>query len=111
MTNLLSNAAKYGATGERVVVRVQMVDLEVVVAVIDNGLGIAQDEIPHIFDQYYRSRNPNARRLKGTGIGLAIVKYIMEAHGGHVEVLSELGEGTTFSLHFPLSPPDRTGAH
>jgi len=111
MTNLLSNAAKYGATGERVIVSVKMVELRVVVSVIDSGLGIANDEIPHIFDQYYRSKDPNARRLKGTGIGLAIVKYIMEAHGGRVEVISELGEGTTFSLHFPLSPPDRTGAH
>jgi signal transduction histidine kinase len=110
MTNLLSNAAKYGASGDSVIVRVRGVENGVTVDVQDRGLGIVEEEIPHIFEQYYRSRNPNALRLKGTGIGLAIVKYIMEAHGGHVEVTSDLGKGSTFSLCFPLTPPDPTGA-
>ena len=102
VANLLSNAAKYGGDAGWIGVEVRMEGGEVVVAVSDRGIGIAPDEQRQIFEQYYRSSDPQARRKKGTGIGLTIVKYIMEAHGGRVAVRSEPGKGTTFTLHFPI---------
>lgn len=111
--NLLSNAAKYGQEAGWVKVVVRVVDEDAVeVDVADGGIGIAPDEQRQIFEQYYRSSDPNARRRKGTGIGLTIVKYIMEAHGGRVGVRSSLGQGSTFTLQFPTKPPhaERAGA-
>ena len=78
---------------------------EVLVAVSDGGIGISPDEQRQVFEQYYRSSDPLARRKKGTGIGLTIVKYIMEAHSGRVSLRSAPGRGSTFTLHFPLRPP------
>jgi two-component system phosphate regulon sensor histidine kinase PhoR len=113
VVNLLSNAAKYGQESGWIGVVVRARGDEVLVEVSDRGIGIDPAETQAIFEQYYRSNDPNARRKKGTGIGLTIVKYIMEAHGGSVTVRSTLGVGTTFVLHFPISRPaglDRQGA-
>lgn len=108
LTNLLSNAAKYGQDAGWIGVRVLLVDQEVWVEVADRGIGIAPEEQKLIFSQYYRSNDPQARRRKGTGLGLTIVDYIMKAHNGRVSVRSVLGSGTTFILHFPVRPPDAT---
>ncbi|MDP2317436.1 MAG: HAMP domain-containing sensor histidine kinase [Pseudomonadota bacterium] len=105
LTNLLSNAAKYGQESGWIKVDVALSGEEVLVAISDGGIGIAPEEQRQIFEQYYRSSDPLARRKKGTGIGLTIVKYIMEAHGGRVSVRSAPGSGSTFTLHFPLRPP------
>ena len=105
LTNLLSNAAKYGQEAGWIKVDVTSDSDEVRVAVSDGGIGISPEEHRQIFEQYYRSSDPLARRKKGTGIGLTIVKYIMEAHGGRVSVRSATGRGSTFTLHFPLRPP------
>lgn len=114
LTNLLSNAAKYGQEAGWVGVRVRHAEGQVEVAVSDRGIGIAPEEQRSIFEQYYRSSDPNARRRKGTGIGLTIVKYIMEAHGGWVGVASAPNKGSTFTLYFPLRAPagqaERVGA-
>ncbi len=104
LTNLLSNAAKYGQEAGWITVDVTQHPDEVQVAVSDGGIGISPAEQRQVFEQYYRSSDPLARRKKGTGIGLTIVKYIMEAHGGRVSIRSALGRGTTFTLHFPLRP-------
>lgn len=104
LTNLLSNAAKYGQEAGWVRVSIDATDAELRVSVADGGIGIAPEEQVQIFEQYYRSSDPHARRKKGTGIGLTIVKYILEAHGGHVSLRSALGRGSTFTLHFPLRP-------
>ncbi|MEZ4317957.1 MAG: HAMP domain-containing sensor histidine kinase [Myxococcota bacterium] len=109
LTNLLSNAVKYGATGKWVGVRVEGTETGVDISVSDHGIGISADELPHVFDDFFRSTNPEVRRKKGTGIGLAIVRYIVEAHGGTISVESEAGEGTTFTLSFPLEPPEGAG--
>ncbi len=105
LTNLLSNAAKYGQEAGWIKVDVSLGVDDVLVAVSDGGIGIAPEEQRQIFEQYYRSSDPQARRKKGTGIGLTIVKYIMEAHGGRVSLRSALGRGSIFTLHFPLRPP------
>ncbi len=108
LTNLLSNAAKYGAEGKWVGVRVARsqdgTGDQVDVSVSDRGIGIASEELPHVFDDFFRSTDPQVRRKKGTGIGLAIVRYIVEAHGGTISVESEAGRGTTFTLSFPIEP-------
>jgi signal transduction histidine kinase len=104
--NLISNAAKYGAEGGWIGVKARIVDEDVVISVSDRGIGIDPAEIPLLFEHFYRSKDPVARRKKGTGIGLTIVQYIMEAHGGHVVVSSAPGAGATFTLHFPTKPPE-----
>jgi signal transduction histidine kinase len=112
IVNLLSNAAKYGREAGWIGVRISSRDDEVRVEVSDRGIGIGAAELESIFEHYYRSSDPAARAQKGTGIGLTIVKYIMEAHGGSVTVRSALGVGTTFVLHFPVKgppPADRQG--
>ena len=114
LTNLLSNAAKYGKDAGWIGVRLRLLPDGVEVDVVDRGIGIVAEEQKHIFEQYYRANDPKARRHKGTGIGLTIVKYIMEAHGGRIGVRSAPGEGSTFTLFFPLKAPpavaERAGA-
>jgi len=104
--NLLSNALKYGADGGwlGVTARVGLDGVDITVA--DRGMGISPDEQELVFDQFYRSGNPKVRRRRGTGIGLAIVRYIVEAHGGTASVESTPGEGSSFTVTFPLEPQD-----
>jgi two-component system phosphate regulon sensor histidine kinase PhoR len=104
--NLISNAAKYGQEGGWIGITADLVGDHVEVKVSDRGIGIDAEELPLLFEHFYRSGDPAARRKKGTGIGLTIVRYIMEAHDGRVEVTSTKGVGTTFTLHFPLKPPE-----
>ena len=100
--NLLSNAAKYSGTEKKIVVKSQKNETGCHISVSDNGIGISQEDQQKIFEPFFRSREESARRRKGTGIGLAITLHIMEAHGGAVEVHSSLGEGSTFTLRFPV---------
>lgn len=116
--NLVSNAAKYSADGETVQIVARAADGElrgkvqalVEVSVIDHGIGIAAHDLRQIFDPFFRSRDSQARRRKGTGIGLTITQYIMEAHGGDIQVTSKPGKGSTFTLRFPLQPPPEDAA-
>ncbi|MCA9567869.1 MAG: HAMP domain-containing histidine kinase, partial [Myxococcales bacterium] len=105
LINLLSNAAKYGAEGKWVGVTVENTPAGVELSVSDRGIGISEEELPLVFDDFFRSTDPLVRRKKGTGIGLAIVRYIVEAHGATITVDSEAGEGTTFTITFPTTPP------
>jgi signal transduction histidine kinase len=73
-------------------------------------MGINSEDLKHIFEHFYRSTDQRVRKKKGTGIGLAIVRYIMEAHGGSVSAESAIGNGTSFTVQFPLNPPDSLGA-
>jgi len=83
-------------------VSVTVLPEEVQIHVADRGIGVPPEERDRIFDQYYRGKDPRARRFKGTGIGLAIVKYIMDAHGGRVSVAPYPGRGSVFTLHLPV---------
>ncbi|MFT4624226.1 MAG: signal transduction histidine kinase [Myxococcota bacterium] len=111
LTNLLSNAAKYGAEGGWVGIKVRLGIDGVDVSVSDRGIGIGPADLEKVFDDFFRSTDAEVRRRKGTGIGLSIVRYIVEAHGGVVSVDSTLGKGTTFTFTLPLDPPDGAGAH
>ena len=99
LTNLVSNALKYSQ--ESVVVRIEEVDDEVRVSVIDHGAGISRSELPHVFDRYYRAKG--AHKKEGLGLGLYITRMLVEAHGGRIWVESEPGKGSTFSFTLPIA--------
>lgn len=101
ITNLLSNAEKYSQDTRWIRVKVRRVIGFVEVVVSDRGIGIPSEDLEHIFEPFFRSKEKQALRRKGTGIGLSITKAIMEAHGGTVLVRSQLGSGSTFILQFP----------
>ncbi|BDC98812.1 HAMP domain-containing sensor histidine kinase [Persicobacter psychrovividus] len=98
--NLLSNAIKYSPNGDRVSLRLSASKKHYNISVTDQGIGIAQKEIPKLFNPFFRAKN--TENIKGTGIGLAFVKQFVELHHGTVTVMSELGKGTTFMIKFPL---------
>jgi two-component system OmpR family sensor kinase len=79
----------------------RVVDSFATVEVSDTGAGIAKDEIPHIFDRFYRGKNIRSREPNGSGLGLAICQTLAKAHGGRIDVESELGEGSRFTLVLP----------
>jgi signal transduction histidine kinase len=98
--NLLSNAFKHTFEGE-ITVRVRDAGAAAVVDVCDTGVGIAADQLPRVFERFHRVPNARSRTHEGTGIGLALVKELVRWHGGHVEVVSRSGEGTTFTITIP----------
>ncbi len=104
VTNLLSNAVKYTGQGRRVGVRVWEAEGRVHVAVSDEGLGISDADQEHLFDEFFRSTNPEAVREPGTGLGLAIVKRIVDRHDGRITIDSELGHGSVFTVSLPPAP-------
>ncbi|TCV65378.1 PAS domain S-box-containing protein [Neorhizobium sp. R1-B] len=99
-TNLLSNAVKYSPNSPEIDVRGWQQGQRVLVTIKDTGIGIDSDDVPKLFEPYFRARS--ATGIAGTGIGLNIVKEIIELHGGSISVESELGQGTTFILDLPF---------
>jgi PAS domain S-box-containing protein len=100
LINLLTNALKYSPPNAPVVVRTEPADGMVTIAVIDHGSGISPDELLHLFERFYRVRE--RRTIEGIGLGLYIVKMLVEAHGGTIRVESEVGKGSTFSFTLPI---------
>jgi two-component system, OmpR family, phosphate regulon sensor histidine kinase PhoR len=103
--NLLSNAIKFTPGGGRVEVRLTKRGEEALIEVQDSGMGIPADEQGKLFDRMYRATAAADRHIPGVGLGLTIVKGIVEAHGGKVGLTSEEGAGTTFFVELPLAPP------
>jgi two-component system sensor histidine kinase BaeS len=107
--NLVSNALRYTPPGGRVVLRAYPRPgaagrAAVVVEVGDTGSGIAPEDLPYVFERFYRADKSRSRASGGSGIGLAIVKQLVEAHAGQVEVESRPGQGATFRLVLPAAP-------
>ena len=100
--NLLQNAFKYTGEDKQIVVRARREKKGVVIEVEDNGVGIAPRDRKKVFDRFYRVDNLLTRKTEGSGLGLAIAKRVIEAHGGGVQVRSELGKGSCFSIHLPI---------
>jgi two-component system phosphate regulon sensor histidine kinase PhoR len=100
-TNLISNAIKYTPEGGRVWVRLDEESGFVRADVSDTGIGIKKEDLPRIFDKFYRVKTKETSRIVGTGLGLSIVKSIVDAHLGSITVKSQEGEGTTFTVAFP----------
>jgi len=103
MTNLLSNAVKYSAPGTLIEVWAEHAAGEIRISVRDRGPGIPAQAIPKLFTRFYRVDQEASRRAGGTGLGLELVKRMVEAHGGRVGVESVVGEGSTFSITLPLA--------
>jgi two-component system phosphate regulon sensor histidine kinase PhoR len=102
LINLLDNAVAYSPENETVHIQVETVEQELRIHVIDHGPGISQKHHSRLFERFYRVDKSRSRTLGGTGLGLAIVKHIVKAHGGRVSVQSELGKGSTFTIHHPI---------
>ncbi len=100
LVNLLSNALKYSDPGTPVLVRARRINAEVEVSVTDQGLGIAPEDLPHLFERFYRAQGTKA---EGIGLGLYITKQLVEAHGGQIRVESEVGKGSTFYFTLPVA--------
>jgi signal transduction histidine kinase len=96
--NLLDNAKKYSPAHTQVTVAVVQKKQRTIISITDQGIGIPSDEIPFIFDKLYRVEKSRSRSLGGSGIGLAVVKELVEAHGGDIQVSSVLGQGSTFTI-------------
>ena len=100
--NLLDNAVKYSREQSEIRVSARRRDGEIELSVSDHGIGITKEDLPRIFERFYRAdkaRSPD--KIRGTGLGLAIVKHIAQRHGGRVEAESELQQGTTIRLVLP----------
>jgi two-component system phosphate regulon sensor histidine kinase PhoR len=104
LLNLVDNAVKYAGDGGEVSVRLRRAPGAVALVVSDRGSGIALDEQVRIFERFYRAASARTRNVRGSGIGLALVKHIVEAHGGRVEVASVPGKGSTFTVFVPVAP-------
>lgn len=106
LANLLANAVEHTPAGGTIVVEVAQGVSETTVSVVDNGSGIAPQHLPYVFERFYRADPSRTRATGGTGIGLSIVRQLVEAHGGKVSASSELGKGSrfVFSLPNPLDP-------
>jgi signal transduction histidine kinase len=100
--NLLTNAMKYSGKRRNIELRLVSDTGGAVIEVTDHGIGIPEKEQARIFEKFYRAQVPENRAISGTGLGLALVAHVMEAHGGNVQVKSKPGEGSRFSLRFPL---------
>ena len=98
----MSNAVRYSAAGDRVTVLVRRDGPDAVAEVADTGAGIGPDDLPHVFDRFWRADTSRTRETGGSGLGLAICRELIEAHGGTVTAASELGEGSTFTIRLPV---------
>jgi signal transduction histidine kinase len=99
--NLVSNAVKYTPAGGRINIRLSEDNMETCVTIEDSGIGIPEDAIPQLFNEFYRAPNAKSVESKGTGLGLAIVKDTLARFGGHVSVQSKEGIGTLFTVILP----------
>ncbi len=107
MTNLIDNAIKYSGDSRKISVCARLEEQAVVIAVQDFGIGIKKEDIPRLFERFYRGGDELTRTVKGSGLGLTLVKEIVAAHRGKVHVESEPGKGSLFSIRLPL--PQRKG--
>jgi signal transduction histidine kinase len=101
--NLLSNAVKYSEERKHIRVEISAETNSVLIAVSDQGIGIAKDELKKIYDKFYRVQNDMVKKPRGSGLGLTLTRHIVEAHQGKIEVESEPGRGSRFSIRLPLT--------
>jgi PAS domain S-box-containing protein len=106
LSNLVSNAIKFTPPGGRVEGSVREENGSCVIEISDSGMGIAEEELPHLFDRFYRSEDAMREQIKGVGLGLAITKAIVDSHGGEIEVQSVVGAGSTFRVVLPMKAYD-----
>lgn len=100
LVNLLENALKYTDKGDAIYIRLRKQWQDITISIEDTGQGISSEHIPHLFDCFYRTDSARTRDSGGFGLGLAITRAIIQAHGGDIQVLSQIQQGTTFVIHF-----------
>jgi len=102
LLNLLSNATKYSEDRKFIRIEVRKNSTSALISVMDRGRGISKEDLKKIFDKFYRVKTTNAQKTRGSGLGLTLTKHIVEAHGGTIEVESQVGKGSTFTIEIPL---------
>jgi signal transduction histidine kinase len=105
LQNLIVNAVKYGGEKRWIGIDAHMESNFVVISVADRGLGIDADDLPYIFDAFYRGKSATDAQIHGTGLGLSLAKSFAQAAGGNITVKSEPGQGTCFTLRLPAAKP------
>jgi signal transduction histidine kinase len=103
--NLITNAIKYTQNGGKIKINVDMAGINMRVVVMDNGFGIADKYLEKIFERFFRIKDDKTRYITGTGLGLPIVKELLDTMGGRIDVESRLGKGTTFTVLLPTTSP------
>jgi len=102
LTNLIANAVKYNVEGGKIAVGLKAEGPTLVIRIADTGIGIASEDLPHLFEEFFRVQRSETQYITGTGLGLAIVRRIVEANFGRIAVDSRLNEGTAFTISFPI---------
>lgn len=105
LENLLSNAVKYSLPGRPITIRLAADETALALEIVDNGIGMTPEQLARVFEKFYRADASNTA-VRGLGLGMSIVKRIVEAHGGTITIVSTPGEGTTVVVTLPLSPPE-----
>jgi two-component system sensor histidine kinase VicK len=100
--NLISNAIKYTPQGGNVNVTLDKAGKNIRFKLVDNGMGIPPEDMDRIFEKFYRIKTEQTRSISGSGLGLSIVKGVVDAHGGSIRAESEVGKGTTFFISLPV---------
>lgn len=108
LSNLLVNSINYGVKNGKTVVRFYEMGDDILIEVADDGIGINEEDLLRIYERFYRVDKSRSRHAGGSGLGLTIVKHIVEAHGGNLHVRSTLGTGTTFSFTLKKAPQEKT---
>ncbi len=103
LVNLLGNAVKYTPEQGTVIFRVNITDKQIELSIEDTGVGIAPDELPKVFEKFFRSQDPRVQEQTGTGLGLALANEVVRLHGGKIEIESEINKGSTFTVLLPLA--------
>ena len=101
VSNLVNNAVKYTPEGGQILISVAPADGQVVVAIKDSGIGIPPANLPYVFDKFYRVQTQETQNIVGSGLGLSIVKSIVEKHGGRIWARSQVGMGSVFTFVLP----------
>ena len=103
LVNLLGNAAKYTPNGGRIAMTVRAIDDQLFIEIQDSGVGIAEEELPRIFDKFFRSSDPRVVEQTGTGLGLSFADEVVRKHRGSINVTSEIDKGSTFTVVIPIA--------
>jgi two-component system phosphate regulon sensor histidine kinase PhoR len=106
ISNLIGNAIKYTSENGQITIEVKQREANMEIEITDNGIGMAEEDLPRIFERFYRADKSRSREMGGTGLGLAIVKHIVQLHHGEISVQSKLGSGSKFIITLPIIPPD-----
>ncbi len=103
LDNLVDNAIKYTPEGGTITLKASQAAGLARIDIIDNGFGIAEKDLPRIFERFFRADRARDRQDPGTGLGLSIVKHLVQAHGGNIDVKSNLGQGSCFTISLPVA--------